>query len=94
MRISSASSLILIVSGDFNFDGLVNGLDFLEWQRDPSVGDLADFEANFGPPASVVAAAAVPEPATAVMALLLVGALRSRRDARRGSIQSKRVLID
>ena len=60
--------------GDFNGDGHVDGLDFLEWQRDPSIGDLADWEANYGtwPPAA--ASSAVPEPTSAVL-LVLTGSL-------------------
>ena len=34
--------------GDFNGDGNYDGADFLMWQRDPSVGTLADWEANYG----------------------------------------------
>ena len=36
------------VPGDFNGDGIVDGTDFLLWQLDPSVGSLADWEANYG----------------------------------------------
>ena len=35
-------------AGDFNGDGRVDAQDFLEWQRDPSIGDIADFNANYG----------------------------------------------
>lgn len=35
-------------SGDFNQDGTVDGDDFLEWQRNPAVGALSDWEANYG----------------------------------------------
>lgn len=49
------------VSGDFDGNGFVNGLDFLAWQRgespDPlSSGDLGDWETNFGTSASEAAA--------------------------------------
>ncbi|MCH8840896.1 MAG: hypothetical protein IH831_09550, partial [Planctomycetes bacterium] len=35
------------VVGDFDFNGIVDGFDFLQWQRNPSVGSLADWEANY-----------------------------------------------
>ncbi len=34
--------------GDFDEDGDIDGLDFLLWQRDPNVGSLAVWEANYG----------------------------------------------
>ena len=34
-------------SGDFDFDGDVDGRDFLVWQRNPSIGDLTDWQANY-----------------------------------------------
>ncbi len=36
--------------GNFDGNGVVDGLDFLLWQRDQSVGSLADWEANYGMP--------------------------------------------
>lgn len=49
--------------GDFDQDGDVDGADFLVWQRDTSVGDLVDWQANYGAPASLAeGAATVPEP--------------------------------
>jgi hypothetical protein len=79
------------IAGDFNDDGAVDGADFLAWQRGFTAGtltqsDLATWKANFGAGASTAtaspAAAAVPEPATAVIALMagcgLVGAARRR----------------
>lgn len=62
----------LTTQGDFNADGQVDGRDFLVWQRDSSVGDLADWQANYGA-GSLTATAAVPEPASCVA--LLVGVL-------------------
>ena len=38
--------------GDFVGDGYVDGLDFLAWQQDPTIGNLTDWEANYGPPVS------------------------------------------
>lgn len=57
------------LAGDFDEDGDVDGNDFLTWQRDPGVGDLADWRANFGAGGSVAAVAAIPEPATATLAV-------------------------
>jgi hypothetical protein len=46
----------------------INGFDFLRWQRDPSVGSLADWEANYGVVVPLVAtSAAVPEPASMLL---------------------------
>ena len=55
--------------GDFNMDGFVDGFDFLLWQRDMGVGDLADWEANYGASLLVASAAAVPEPGAWVLVL-------------------------
>lgn len=71
------------VPGDFNSDGAVDGVDFLEWQRNQTVGDLADWQANFGggaslqtvvtlAPASLSSAAAVPEACS--LSLIVLGA--------------------
>lgn len=64
--------------GDFNTDGYIDGQDFLEWQRGNSPNplssdDLATWEAGFG--SAAAAANPVPEPATAALALVAVGAL-------------------
>ncbi len=59
--------------GDFDFDGDVDGLDFLQWQRGDSLNsfsasDLDDWEANFGMVTQLTATAAVvPEPSTRIM---------------------------
>jgi hypothetical protein len=36
------------VSGDFDHDGDVDGRDFLVWQRNPSVGNLSDWQEQYG----------------------------------------------
>ena len=62
--------------GDFDFDGDVDGRDFLLWQRDPSVGNLADWQANYGMGSLTAASVAVPEPTTWILLLgsvLLLG---------------------
>jgi hypothetical protein len=50
--------------GDFDGDDDVDGRDFLAWQRDPSIGALADWQANYGSGSIVVASVDVPEPPT------------------------------
>jgi hypothetical protein len=61
----------LSTPGDFNGDGDVDGRDFLAWQRNPSVGNLADWQANYGTGPLVAANVAVPEPASVL--LLIIG---------------------
>jgi fibronectin-binding autotransporter adhesin len=69
-------------AGDFDVDGDVDGRDFLIWQRNPSVGNLTDWQANYGVGAVGAVAAnttAVPEPTGIVlvaMAGLFVAARR------------------
>jgi hypothetical protein len=72
------------IPGDFDGDGDVDGRDFLAWQRDPTVGDLDDWQANYGIIGSMSAGnIAVPEPATY---LLLAAALLARSCRRSYSI--------
>jgi hypothetical protein len=64
------------LAGDFNDDGAVDGADFLAWQRgfggEFDASDLADWKANFGSTGSGPAAAAVPEPSTALLSMAAV----------------------
>lgn len=57
--------------GDFDADGDVDGRDYLTWQRDPNVGSLNAWKANYGSslesPGNLTA---VPEPATTAMLIL------------------------
>ncbi|MBX3427838.1 MAG: BNR-4 repeat-containing protein [Pirellulales bacterium] len=74
------------IDGDFNGDSVVDGADFLAWQRNPAVGDLATWQTNFGASApatwsSTASSTAVPEPAAA--ALLAWGATMATRLRRR-----------
>lgn len=57
--------------GDFDRDGDVDGNDFLHWQRNPEVGELVDWEGNFGSsPPNENDAAILPEPSALVIALV------------------------
>jgi hypothetical protein len=64
--------------GDFDFDGDVDGRDFLVWQRNPSVGDLADWQANFAATGSLAGSLGVPEPSSMMLAMLIIGLCGSR----------------
>ena len=67
--------------GDFDLDGDVDAIDFLEWQRqDGSPLGLADWGANYGGSPLATATDPVPEPATfALLSFLLVGLLFHER---------------
>ncbi len=73
--------------GDFDFDGDVDGSDFLNWQRGESPNplsqsDLNDWESNYGTVATLSAtSAAVPEPTTSALALAALCLAMSRRRA-------------
>ena len=59
LKVESAAGL----AGDFDSDGDVDGRDFLTWQRNPAVGNLGDWQNNYGAPGLAVVSA-VPEPAS------------------------------
>jgi hypothetical protein len=68
--------------GDFDYDGDVDGADFLIWQRGGSpnpmsAAELADWLANFG----TGHASTVPEPATYASSLILLVLILRRRGA-------------
>lgn len=82
-----ASSVVLKVlglgtAGDFDGDGDVDGRDFLAWQRNPSVGNLADWQANYNN-GSLSALAAVPEPSALVLVICAIGFYSSASSRRR-----------
>jgi len=67
-------------AGDFDYDGDVDGRDFLVWQRGDSptafsASDLADWQTNYGAPPLTAATTAVPEPATGIFFGLVAGVL-------------------
>jgi T5SS/PEP-CTERM-associated repeat protein len=74
--------------GDFDFDGRVDGADFLAWQRGASPtpsspADLATWRANLGLGTATPAVTAIPEPGTfALVALAAAGLLPSCRSTR------------
>jgi T5SS/PEP-CTERM-associated repeat protein len=55
-------------ANDGDGDGDVGGRDFLLWQRNSAVGDLSDWQANYGVGALTAASAAVPEPGGLLLA--------------------------
>ncbi|BBO33697.1 hypothetical protein [Lacipirellula parvula] len=69
-----AASIPPAPNADGNSDGVVDGKDFLLWQR------------TFGPAASFGAAAAVPEPGCAVLAVMACASLVAVRTRRRGLV--------
>jgi hypothetical protein len=70
--------------GDFDNDGDVDGRDFLAWQRNPSIGSLADWQANYGAGPLVAMNVAVPEPATSslILTAIVLGLIRPMRRSR------------
>ena len=70
------------LAGDFDQDGDVDGNDFLVWQWNPSVGNLAEWQNNYGTPPLVGTSAAVPEPSTRLLlslAIVVGGNFKRRR---------------
>ena len=59
--------------GDYNGDGIVDGADFLLWQRDPGIGSLSDWQTDYGlTTPSVAASTAVTEPGALMLTLAAV----------------------
>lgn len=70
------------IAGDFNNDGVVNNVDLTVWKSGFAAGtmtgaDYLTWQRNFGATSATASAAAVPEPASACMALM--GAFAVRR---------------
>jgi autotransporter-associated beta strand protein len=74
------SNFLAGIAGDFDGDGKVDGRDFLLWQRNPSVGNLSDWQANYGAVAVAgLSTSAIPEPGTLLLTSLAFIAWLSRR---------------
>ncbi len=62
------ASLVPALAGDFDMDGDVDGLDFLDWQiNNRTQSELMDWEANYGMTLQTAAVSAVPEPTGLVL---------------------------
>ncbi len=68
-----------LLSGDFDNDNDVDGADFLVWQLDTSVGDLADWQSEYGMTSAITASTAVPEPSCLLLLVLGLPLLLGRR---------------
>ncbi|QEG33074.1 beta strand repeat-containing protein [Bythopirellula goksoeyrii] len=70
------------LAADFDADGDVDGRDFLIWQRNPTLGGLDDWHANFGDVAPLWAStSAIPEPNSLLLATLACSMCFLRRRA-------------
>jgi T5SS/PEP-CTERM-associated repeat protein len=69
--------------GDYDGDGDVDGRDFLILQRNPGLGSVSDWQNAYGHNSDLTTAtsASVPEPGTAVLAIVLALSALSRRRA-------------
>ncbi len=74
------AAISVVVPGDFDSDGDVDGADFLEWQSDDATpAGLTTWQDNY-PTSALSATASVPEPATFTMILTIgVGLAAMRR---------------
>ncbi len=76
----------LLLAGDFDADGDVDGADFVEWQRGLGslyqASDLADWQTNYGVAAQAPTALAVPEPNSLAIPGLLMLVLKCVRTSR------------
>ncbi len=72
------------LAGDFDGDSDVDGADFLKWQRDGlTANDLSLWESGFGTSASTANLGSVPEPSTALLAILAASTLSLARTRRK-----------
>jgi hypothetical protein len=74
--------------GDFDFDQDVDGDDFLAWQRNHSVGNLSNWQENFGTSNDVPAVTEAPEPSSLI--LIAIGHLLCARAVRASHRKSNR----
>lgn len=73
----TASTSLDPQAGDFDFDGDVDGRDFLVWQRDPNIGDLVDWQMNYGVE-TLAESMSVPEPSSTWLLAAVVPWWRGR----------------
>ncbi len=73
------SNFLAGIAGDFDGDGDVDGRDFLVWQRNPSVGNLADWQLNYGMSTLTATSTAVPEPGAWLLAVVAIFVHATRR---------------
>ncbi len=66
-------------AGDFDGDSDVDGDDFLAWQRNPGLGDLADWQADYGTSTVLAATTSVPEPSSLLLLAMGSAMLWRRR---------------
>jgi len=76
--------LFAALAGDFDFNGRVDGLDFLLWQTggspEPlSQSDLSDWEGNYGTTANIATSTSVPESSSLLLAAFGLLGLAVRR---------------
>ncbi len=68
------SSVPAGLPGDFNLDGFVDAADYVMWRKDNSVGDYAEWVANFGESQTgsggIGSSTTVPEPSAVLLTLL------------------------
>lgn len=82
LQIGSAGDFFPLF-GDFDDNGIVDGLDFLMWQmEDGSTSGLSDWELNYGEGALQTLATTVPEPGTATFVFAAFGLLVFKRSYR------------
>jgi GH35 family endo-1,4-beta-xylanase len=72
-------SFLVAVPGDFDQDGDVDGRDLLVWQRNPGVGSLSDWQANFGTSGVGAFSAGIPESDSILLATWALTALSMLR---------------
>jgi hypothetical protein len=92
--------LVAPIAGDFNSDEVVDGADFLAWQRGQSphptdAADLNDWKAGFGTGSQLQSGQPAPEPASGAAAVLgaatacLLGRLARRRCRLKRALQRR-----
>jgi len=72
--------VVAALDGDFDADGDIDGADFLTWQRNPTIGLLSDWQANYGtstPPLSI--SSTVPEPSAILLLAIMAPMMFGRR---------------